>query len=584
MILCIQIPIHCYIFLKILCVLLLYDNVVVWKQSFEPYPVSIYFKSHTFHDSYDFNDSPNCYDSHDFNDSYNSYDSNDSYDYDSSTFIPRLYLNFDPYYYTYVYDGNMWVLRKDLSHCYSFKLDPSMHPKDITIVTESGGSKESTTGSEESPSSSAGYTVYDHGDGIYLYDFGNARCSEVMYCGQTVSKRQSGGPYPRRIVFDTETLTFEFDFKNKTAVYKLNGGWYISEVYDNLEYFKYEFPDWICKQSYHRFGSKLSMKNLKILTSDESDGSGAKPINVHSSMLLYEKWQFGYYYPVHTLYLELRYKNQVLFKSTEYPYRGRPRIVLFDENNNTIWVFFSSGFSFSLNYIDHSDETVLKAEPSTHTEPVVESKTEPSNLVVEPIVIHSKTTSVTPPNILERRSLLISMLLKVSYPQSVIWESTNNVCITVVKIKTTKNVKYLALLLDNNMFLLLNQNNDKWTNLSNTKRDIKKFKFLDDNDSELTMSEYIVSLVDFSFCYSLHNCVIFYNNCFSTLHDDTEFGNISLFSFSLISNSFYALNADSQQKTIKPKSEIKTKEPKRNRNLLSHKVRVDHDPQNPVST
>uniref|UniRef100_A0A3B0MH58 SfiI-subtelomeric related protein family member, putative n=1 Tax=Theileria annulata TaxID=5874 RepID=A0A3B0MH58_THEAN len=196
---------------------------------FEPYPVSIYLISHDFHDSHDFTD---------------------SYDYNSSSFTPRLYLNFDPYYYTYVYDGNMWILRKDLSHCYSFKLDPSMHPKDITIVTESGGSKESSSSAkEESSATAAGYTVYDHGDGIYLYDFGTARCSEVMYRGQTVSKRQSGGPYPRRIVFDTESLTFEFDFKNKTAVYKLNAGWYISEVSDILEHFKYEFPDWILKQT-----------------------------------------------------------------------------------------------------------------------------------------------------------------------------------------------------------------------------------------------------------------------------------------------------------------------------------------------
>uniref|UniRef100_A0A3B0MXJ5 SfiI-subtelomeric related protein family member, putative n=1 Tax=Theileria annulata TaxID=5874 RepID=A0A3B0MXJ5_THEAN len=86
-----------------MCVLL-YNSDVVWKQSCEPYPVSIYFRSYTSHDS---------------------------------PFSAILYLNFDPYYYTYVYDGNMWILKKDLSHCYSFKLDPSMHPKDITIVTES---------------------------------------------------------------------------------------------------------------------------------------------------------------------------------------------------------------------------------------------------------------------------------------------------------------------------------------------------------------------------------------------------------------------------------------------------------------
>ncbi|XP_953548.1 SfiI-subtelomeric fragment related protein family member, putative [Theileria annulata] len=363
-----------YILKDSMCVQLLYNDIVVWKQSCEPYPVSIYFRSYTSHES---------------------------------SFGAILYLNFDPYYYTYVYDGNIWVLRKDLSHCYSFKLDPSMHPKDITIVTESGGSEESPSSSEES--SSAGYTVYDHGDGIYLYDFGTARCSEVMYRGQTVCKRQSGGPYPKRIVFDTESLTFEFDFKNKTAVYKLNGGWYISEVYDKLEHFKYEFPDWICKQSYHRFGSKLSMKNLKILTSDETDGSGAKPINVHSSMLLYEKWQFGYYYPVHTLYLELRYKNQVLFKSTEYPYRGRPRIVLFDENNNSIWVFFSSGFSFSLNYIDHSDETVLKAEPATLTEPAEPiTETQPEEPITEtPVPEEPITEKPVPENTIEPASVTI---------------------------------------------------------------------------------------------------------------------------------------------------------------------------------
>ncbi|XP_954140.1 SfiI-subtelomeric fragment related protein family member, putative [Theileria annulata] len=544
-----------------MCVQLLYNDVVVWKQFCEPYPVSIYFRSY------------------------------DSYD---STYCAILYLNFDPYYYTYVYDGNMWILRKDLSHCYSFKLDPSMHPKDITIVTESGGSEESSSSAkEESAATAAGYTVYDHGDGIYLYDFGTARCSEVMYRGQTVSKRQSGGPYPRRIVFDTESLTFEFDFKNKTAVYKLNaGGWYISEVSDNLEHFKYEFPEWILKQTYHRFGSKLSMKNLKILTSDETDGSGAKPINVHSSMLLYEKWQFGYYYPVHTLYLELRYKNQVLFKSTEYPYRGRPRIVLFDENNNNIWVFFSSGFSFSLNYIDHSDETVLKAEPANHTEPVefkTERKTDAPS--ISPEVANYESTPKSKPTI-TKISLDINttestddydfndengvitytaksgcLFSKVTQGNKDIWKSKNNVFANLARSKSKDDGIYLAILLTNNMFKLFKQEGDgNWTDITSQRSDVTNLKFLDDNDTELKASDYTITIIYLSYEYTFKPGVkcrkIRYNNIPIWNHsDDTRFSKIKIFSMGLITNSFFVFNNEFESKKLEFKPTPEKSEP-----------------------
>ncbi|EAN33885.1 hypothetical protein TpMuguga_01g00647 [Theileria parva strain Muguga] len=321
-----------------------------WKYTCGPYPTSLYFKS--------------------------------------SGPGPLLYLNFDPYYYLYVYDGTKWVLREELSHRSSVKLEPSLYPENITIFTE----KIEGESVKVVENDTCLYRVYDHGNGIFLYVFDlDARCVEVKYRGHTVTKRQSRGPYPRRIVFDSRTLTFEFEFQNKSTIYRVyDSGWYISDVSDKLEHIEYEIPNWILQHSYYKFGSKLYLSNFRMLTSDNKYGSDAKPVSVHNFILSCNKWVFGYFYPVpiNIPYLELTYKGHIVFKSTEYPYRGNPRIVLFNIDDNKICVFFDSKFKLSFNYIDVSDKkTVVETErkpeiPETSqilktvSEPVSEPKTE----------------------------------------------------------------------------------------------------------------------------------------------------------------------------------------------------------------
>ncbi|EAN34462.1 hypothetical protein TpMuguga_01g01224 [Theileria parva strain Muguga] len=321
------------------CSKLLFDGKCVWNYVSGPYPTSLYFKSSGF-----------------------------------------LYLNFDPYYYLYVYDGKSWVLKKDLSHRPSAKLDPSMYPKDITIITEKTEESLKLVNNDTSL-----YNVYDHGNGMLLYVFTpNARCVEVKYRDQTVSKRQPGA-YPTRILFDTESLTFEYDFQKTSAIYRLSdSGWYLSDAFDKLEKIESEIPSWIAKQSNYKFGSRISLSKLKIFTSDNRNGSGAKLIHLKSSMLHCNKWNSGYFYPVNGLYLKLVYNGHVVFRSTEYPYRGRPTVVLFDLDNNTVTVFFSSNFKVSINHIDDTDkETVLVTKRETKEPDAV---TEPSESVSEPII------------------------------------------------------------------------------------------------------------------------------------------------------------------------------------------------------
>ncbi|EAN32279.1 hypothetical protein TpMuguga_04g00929 [Theileria parva strain Muguga] len=581
---------------------------VLWKRIHEPYPTSLYFKSSGL-----------------------------------------LYLNFDPYYYVYAYDGNSWVLRKDLSHRSAVKLDPSMYPKDITIVTEKTVGESLKLVENDTDL----YRVYDHGNGIFLYVFDtNSRCVEVKYRGHTVTKRQSRGPYPRRIVFYSESLTFEFDFESRSTVYRVyDAGWYISDDSNKLEHIEYQPPDWILKHSYYKFGSKLSLSKLTIMTSDNKDGSGAKPIYIKSSMFHCNKWISGYFYPVNGLYLELGYKGLVFFKSTDYPYRGNPRVVLFDLDNHNICVFFDTGFKVSFNHIDDSDkETVLQAErmPRTVTKPETDSDSETETTPVQKTVITpakatpasgtksftrsvvrtpkepvktkspesklvsapvakelSKTPETKPPVItilpkpirpksftnvtvdIEKKQSTNAfnyykndnfrtyvpkpgyLFSKVTERAVVIWKS-RDVFATFV---TTKRKNFLVILLQSGSIVLFHKTNadQPWEDITNKRYDVTKFKFLGENDAEISTSDYKVTLVKTVVEFTLNDGVdcnkIKYENQVIWEYTDSLF---KQFELGLVSNEFHPLYSSAYRRKVdykvpklSPETEpTKTTEPK----------------------
>ncbi|EAN33777.1 hypothetical protein TpMuguga_01g00540 [Theileria parva strain Muguga] len=285
-----------------------------------------------------------------------------------------------------------------------------MYPENISIFTEKTGDSVTLVQNDTSM-----YKVYDHG-GIFLYLFSDGvKCVEIKYCDHTVHDAKSVGQYPNRFIFDSKSLTFEFDFENKSTTYRLSDSEFsASGDSKKLEKIEYEVPGWIRRQSNYKFGSKLSLSDLSILTSDNRDGSGAKRINVKKSMLSSKKWLSGFFYPVTKPYLELRYKDNV-FKSTEYPYRGNPKILLFNTDDNNISVFFDSKFKVSFNYLDLSDEeTVFKAkrkptdpdpdssgetesDSDTNSDSESNSESEGETVPVAEIVVTPPKTTVTTP-------------------------------------------------------------------------------------------------------------------------------------------------------------------------------------------
>ncbi|XP_954935.1 Theileria-specific hypothetical telomeric sfii fragment-related protein, putative [Theileria annulata] len=144
---------------------------------------------------------------------------------------------------------------------------------------------------------------------------------------------------------------------------------------------------------------------------------------------------------------------------------------------------------------------------------------------------------------------------KISQGTRVVWESKDNLCGTLVSTKSEDNKKYLAILLENNMFSLFHLENNQWNDITKDKLDINKLKFLGDSDSELKSSDFKVSIVDLSFTYlfkSGANCrKLTYNDVPMWKHtDDPKFAEIKSFSMGLASNDFFVKNQSDESKKL----------------------------------
>uniref|UniRef100_A0A3B0ML99 SfiI-subtelomeric related protein family member, putative n=1 Tax=Theileria annulata TaxID=5874 RepID=A0A3B0ML99_THEAN len=149
---------------------------------------------------------------------------------------------------------------------------------------------------------------------------------------------------------------------------------------------------------------------------------------------------------------------------------------------------------------------------------------------------------------------------KVSQGTTDIWESSDDVFGTLVRTKTTKGVKFLVVLLTNNMFTLFHLDGNEWKNITSDRHDVTMLKFLGENDAEITSSDYSVSIVDLSFTYIFNSGV----NCKKVKlgddevwnhADDSKFADIKSFSLGLASNSFFVKNQSDQVKKIEEKAE-----------------------------
>ncbi|XP_955112.1 SfiI-subtelomeric fragment related protein family member, putative [Theileria annulata] len=144
---------------------------------------------------------------------------------------------------------------------------------------------------------------------------------------------------------------------------------------------------------------------------------------------------------------------------------------------------------------------------------------------------------------------------KITQGTTDIWEAKDDVNGILVRTKTSKGVKYLVVLLTNNMFTLFNEEAGKWQDVTSKRHDVKKLKFLGESDRELSKNDYTVTIVDLSFAYIFKDGV----KCKTIMlgddelwnhSDDTKFAEIKSFSLGLASNAFFVKNKSDQLKKI----------------------------------
>uniref|UniRef100_A0A3B0MZK6 SfiI-subtelomeric related protein family member, putative n=1 Tax=Theileria annulata TaxID=5874 RepID=A0A3B0MZK6_THEAN len=117
--------------------------------------------------------------------------------------------------------------------------------------------------------------------------------------------------------------------------------------------------------------------------------------------------------------------------------------------------------------------------------------------------------------------------------------------------------KYLGILLQSGNYVILHKSgkNKPWNDITSKTFDITKLGFLGDNDTELTSSDYDVSLVDLLFTYTFNdgiNCrkVKLGDNEVWKHSDDSKFAEIKSFSLGLASNSFFVKNQSGETKKL----------------------------------
>uniref|UniRef100_A0A3B0NKA1 SfiI-subtelomeric related protein family member n=1 Tax=Theileria annulata TaxID=5874 RepID=A0A3B0NKA1_THEAN len=130
-----------------------------------------------------------------------------------------------------------------------------------------------------------------------------------------------------------------------------------------------------------------------------------------------------------------------------------------------------------------------------------------------------------------------------------------------------KEPKHLAILLKNNNFVLLRKvgKNKPWNNITSTRHDLTKLKFLGEADTEIKSSDFKVTLQNLSYTYRFNTGV----SCKKinlgddelwTPADDPNYSSIKSFSLGLASNQFSVTNSSDQTKKIEKefKAEGKT--------------------------
>ncbi|EAN33247.1 hypothetical protein TpMuguga_01g00003 [Theileria parva strain Muguga] len=178
--------------------------------------------------------------------------------------------------------------------------------------------------------------------------------------------------------------------------------------------------------------------------------------------------------------------------------------------------------------------------------------------VTKPVILDLETTKSTPEfdiSYIEGSDHIYipkenRVFNKVVRGPTLIWESKDNVCATIVTISS----KFLSILFDNNTFKLFQESEKQWTDITSDRHNVASLKFYGDNNVEIKLSDYIVSMSGLSYNFEFKTGVkckkITLDNVTLWSHtDDTQFGTIKSFSLGLVLNGFFIKN---ESGTVKP--------------------------------
>uniref|UniRef100_A0A3B0MYG3 SfiI-subtelomeric related protein family member, putative n=1 Tax=Theileria annulata TaxID=5874 RepID=A0A3B0MYG3_THEAN len=225
--------------------------------------------------------------------------------------------------------------------------------------------------------------------------------------------------------------------------------------------------------------------------------------------------------------------------------------------------FFAKNQSDQLKKIEKALES--DAEPKV-TPTIVSQVSTPLTSVAKPAVTHvsadiSKTESTNDFEYTDESGVITytpksgNVFSKVSQGTTDVWQSTNDVFGTLVRIKVTKNVKYLAILLDNHMFILFHLENNEWKDITKDRYDVSKLKFFVEGDVEISKTHYSVNIVFLSYEITFNSDVkckkimLAHDDVWKHT-DDTKYSDIKSFSLGLTSNTFFVKNQSDQSKKL----------------------------------
>ncbi|XP_953549.1 SfiI-subtelomeric fragment related protein family member, putative [Theileria annulata] len=261
------------------------------------------------------------------------------------------------------------------------------------------------------------------------------------------------------------------------------------------------------------------------------------------------------------------YSVTIVFLSYEITFNDGVKCKKIIYDNNMLWSHtdnskFSSLKSFSLGLVSNnfyvinneneSKKLEFKPAPITAAVTTLESVTkpaEPTKITLD--IQNSQSTSQY--DYTDKNGVVTfipndgHVFSKVSQGTKVVWQSKDDVNGTLVRIKVTKNFKYLVVLLTNNMFTLFKLDGNNWTNITSNRHDVSKLKFFGESDNELKSTDYSVTIVFLSYEITFNDGVkckkiTYSNNLLWRPTDDPKFGEIKSLSLGLSKDKFFLKN------------------------------------------